>query len=61
MAEEERLAAESERTAWAWHVEREREKREREERETVHQRRVAESQRKFKKQVYNNYVHVHAQ
>jgi hypothetical protein len=53
MAEEERLAAQSERTMWAWHIEREREKREREERELAHQRRVAESQRTFKKQVCN--------
>ena len=46
------MSAQSERAAWAWHVEREREKREREERETAHQKKVAESQRRFKKQVY---------
>ena len=52
MAEEERLTVQSERAAWAWHVEREREKREREEREADHQRRVAQSQRRYKKQVH---------
>ena len=55
MAEEQRLTVQSERAAWAWHVEREREKREREERETAHQRRVTESQKRFKKQVLAQY------
>ena len=55
MAEEERLIAQRERAAWVWHVEREQEKREREEREMAHQKRVADSQRRFKKQV--QYMH----
>ena len=51
MAEEERQAVLREKAEWSRHVEREREKRIQEEKELAHQRRVAESQRRFKKQV----------
>ena len=51
MAEEERMTALRDEVAWAWHLEREQDKREREEKDLTHQRRVAESQRRFKKQV----------
>ena len=51
LAEEERRTALSEEVAWAWHLEREKEMRERKERDLTHQRRLAESQKRFNKQV----------
>ena len=51
MAEEEKMTALRDEVEWAWHLEREQDKREREEKDLARQRRVAESQRQFKKQV----------